>query len=39
MRSFENENEDKSEGWLQIDACELGFQHMAQTDIVNAVTQ
>jgi hypothetical protein len=35
-RSFENFNEDNIEEWLQCDACELGFQHLTDTDIVNA---
>jgi hypothetical protein len=34
MRSFENIDEDNEE-WLQSDACELDFQQMTDTDIVN----
>jgi hypothetical protein len=36
MRSFENIDEDNTEEWLQSDVCEVGFQHMTQTDTVNA---
>jgi hypothetical protein len=36
MRSVENVNEDKVEQWLESDVCELGFQHITDTDIVNA---
>jgi hypothetical protein len=39
MRSFENIDEDNVEEWLQSVACELGFQHMTDTDIVYAVKQ
>jgi hypothetical protein len=38
MRSFENVHKDNEE-WLQRDACELGFQHMIDTDMVNAATK
>jgi hypothetical protein len=34
MGSFENVDK-----WLQIDACELGFQHMTDMDIVNAAVK
>jgi hypothetical protein len=36
MRSFENIDEDNVEEWLQSDTCELGFQHLTDTDIANA---
>jgi hypothetical protein len=34
MRVSETVDEDNTEEWLQSDACELGFQHTADTDIV-----
>jgi hypothetical protein len=36
MTSFENVAKHNVKEWLQSDACELGFQHMTVTDIVNA---
>jgi hypothetical protein len=35
IRGFENVIEE----WLQSDACEPGFQHMADADIVNAAVK
>jgi hypothetical protein len=35
MRIFENNIEE----WLQSDVCEPGFQHITDTDIVNAATK
>jgi hypothetical protein len=37
MRSCKNINEDNAEEWLQSDVCELGLQHMTDTDIVSVV--
>jgi hypothetical protein len=39
MRSFENIDKDNVKEWLQSDACELGFQHMTDTDTVYAAKQ
>jgi hypothetical protein len=42
MRRFENIDEGNVgnvKEWLQSDACELGFQHMTDTDIVCATKQ
>jgi hypothetical protein len=39
MRSFENVNENNIVEWLQSNACELGFQHMTDMDIVNSATK
>jgi hypothetical protein len=36
IRSFENVDEGNIELWLQSDVCELGVQHMTDTDTVNA---
>jgi hypothetical protein len=35
MRSFENIDKDNAEKLQKNDAHELGFQHMADTEIVN----
>jgi hypothetical protein len=35
MRSFENTDKNIIEEWLQSDACEPGFQHMTNVDIIN----
>jgi hypothetical protein len=39
MKNFENIDKDNVEEWLQSDACERGFQHMTDTDIVYAAKQ
>jgi hypothetical protein len=39
MRSFENIDKGNVEAWQKRDACEVGFQHDGQTDIINAVTK
>jgi hypothetical protein len=39
IRSFENTDKDNVEKWLQSGVCELGFQHMTDTDTVNATVK
>jgi hypothetical protein len=39
MRSFENIDKGNVEAWQKRDACEVGFQHDRQTDIINAGTK
>jgi hypothetical protein len=39
MKSFENVVKDYVEEGQQSEACELGFQHMTDTDTVNAAVR
>jgi hypothetical protein len=39
MKSFKNVSKDPTEEWLQSDACDLSFQHMADTGTVSAAVK
>lgn len=39
IRRTEDVNEYSTDGWLQCDACEAGFQHITDTYIISAATK
>jgi hypothetical protein len=39
MRSYENVKKDNNEKWLQSDVCELGFEHMTDKEIADALVK